>query len=127
MRISEAESRVMEAVWASGPEGLAAEAILAATGAEQGWTESTVRTLIHRLIRKGALESRRRAGGVTYAPKVSREDWVTTESQGLLDRLFGGDVAALVAHVSRERPLPPADVERLRRLVAELDAEEDDD
>ena len=127
MRISEAESRVMEAVWAAGPEGLAADAILAATGAEQGWTESTVRTLIHRLIRKGALESRKRTGGVSYAPRVSRADWVTTESQGLLDRLFGGDVAALVAHVSRERRLPPADVERLRRLVAELDAEDEDD
>lgn len=126
MRISDAESRVMEAVWAAGPDGLGAEAILTATGAEQGWSESTVRTLIHRLIRKGALESRRQGGGVAYAPRVTREAWVTTESQSLLDRLFGGDVAALVAHVSRERRLAPADVARLRRLVAELDAEEDD-
>ena len=126
MRISEAESRVMEAVWAAGPDGLGAEAILATTGVEQGWTDSTVRTLIHRLIRKGALESRRRGAVVAYTPRVSRDAWVTSESQGLLDRLFGGDVAALVAHASRERRLPPADVARLRRLVAELDAEEDD-
>lgn len=116
----------MEAVWAAGPDGLGAEAILGATGAAQGWTESTVRTLIHRLIRKGALESRRRGGGVSYLPLVSRDAWLSVESEGLLDRLFGGDVAALVAHLSRRRRLSAADVERLRRLVADLDSEEDD-
>jgi predicted transcriptional regulator len=125
VRISDAESRVMEAVWAAGPDGLGAPGILAATGA-QGWTESTVRTLIHRLIRKGALAARRQGGAVIYAPLVTREAWVGAESQGLLDRLFGGDVAALVAHLSRARRLPPADVARLRRLVAELDAEDEE-
>lgn len=74
LRISDAESQVMAAVWAGAAE------ILEAVGPQSGWGESTVRTLIHRLIRKGALKSERR-----------RED-----------------------------------LERLRRLVAELDADEDD-
>jgi BlaI family penicillinase repressor len=126
-RISEAESQVMEAVWAAGPEGLSAETILAAVGPAHGWTESTVRTLIHRLIRKGVLRSDRRpGGGVAYAPLMSREAWVSDESQGLVDRLFGGQVAAMVAHVTRERSLAAEDLARLRRLVADLDADEED-
>jgi BlaI family penicillinase repressor len=126
-RISEAESQVMEAVWAADAGGLGAEAILAAVGPANGWTESTVRTLIHRLIRKAVLKSERRpGGGVIYAPLMSREAWVSAESQGLVDRLFGGQVASMVAHVARDRSLSAEDVARLRRLVADLDADEED-
>ena len=132
IRISAAESQVMAAVWAGGDEapgeGAGVEAILAAVGPANGWSESTVRTLIHRLIRKKALRSERRRGVVVYAPLVSREAWVTAESQGLLDRLFGGQLAPLVDHFTRERAVAPDDLARLKRLVAELDrdaAEED--
>ena len=128
LRISAAESRVMAAVWAVGEDGAGVEQILAAVGPANGWGESTVRTLIHRLIRKGALRSERRRGVVIYAPLVSREAWVTAESQGLLDRLFGGQLAPLVDHFTRERAVAPEDLARLKRLVAELDrdaAEED--
>jgi BlaI family transcriptional regulator, penicillinase repressor len=122
-RISAAESQVMAVVWEAGGAGV--EEILAAVGPAQGWSEATVRTLIHRLIRKAALKSERRRGAVVYAPLVSREAWVTAESQGLLDRLFGGRIAPLVAHFARERAMAPEDVARLKRLVAELDADEE--
>src|SRR6185436_4829656 len=89
LRISEAESRVMAVVWAGdgAPDGMGAagaEAILAAVGPANGWTDSTVRTLIHRLIRKGALRSERRRGAVVYVALAPREAWVTAEGQGLL-------------------------------------------
>ena len=57
---------------------------------------------------------------------VSREAWVREETRGLVDRLFGGQVAALVAHVARERKASPQDLERLRRLLEDLDSEEED-
>lgn len=127
--ISEAESQVMAAVWAGvdrGDGGAGAAEILAVVGPPMGWGESTVRTLIHRLIRKGALTSERRRGQVIYAPLLSREAWVTAESQGLLERLFGGRLTAMVAHLARERAMAPEDLARLRRLVAELDADEEE-
>jgi predicted transcriptional regulator len=123
-RISAAESLVMDVVWTAGGAGV--EEILAAVGPAQGWGEATVRTLIHRLVRKKALRSERRRGAVVYAPLISRESWVTAESQGLLDRLFGGRVAPLVAHFARERALSAEDIARLKWLVAELDAEAED-
>lgn len=127
--ISEAESQVMTAVWAGadrGEGGAGAAEILAAVGPPMGWGESTVRTLIHRLIRKGALKSERRRGQVVYAPLLTRDAWVTAESQGLLERLFGGRLTALVAHLAQARAMAPEDLARLRRLVAELDAEDED-
>jgi BlaI family transcriptional regulator, penicillinase repressor len=122
-RISAAESLVMQALWTHGPMG--AEELLAQVGQAQGWGESTLRTLIHRLGRKEALRAERRGGRTAYVPLLSREAYVTAESQGLLDRLFGGQLAALVAHFTREAALSPAELARLKRLVAELDAEEE--
>lgn len=129
LNISPAESQVMAAVWdgaEAGAGGAGVEQILAATGAANDWGESTVRTLIHRLIRKGALKSERRGAGVVYIPLIGREAWMTTESQGLLDRLFGGQLAPLVAHFTKAQAVAPDDLARLRRLVADLDADEED-
>jgi predicted transcriptional regulator len=129
LRISAAESQVMAAVWDgedAGRGGAGVDEILTVAGAANDWGEATVRTLIRRLIGKGALRSERRRGMVVYAPLIRRQDWVTEESQGLLDRLFGGQLAPLVAHFAREKALSPEDLARLKRLVAELDADEED-
>ncbi len=119
----------MAAVWTgaeAGEGGAGVEQILSGPGAANGWREATVRTLIHRLIRKGALKSERRGAMAVYAPLISRQTWVTSESQGLLDRLFGGQLAPLVAHFAKERAMAPEDLARLRRLVASLDADNED-
>jgi len=118
-RISGAESQVMEAVWGKGP--LAADEIVAEVGAPQGWGEATVKTLINRLLKKKALISERTDGRTRYRALVSRADYVQGESQGLLDRLFGGELAPLVAHYAKHRTLSPGEVARLKRLIEGLD------
>jgi predicted transcriptional regulator len=122
-RISAAESQIMEALWTRG--ALTAEEIVHAVGPAQGWGEATVKTLINRLLKKKALASEREAGRARYRPLVSREEYVTGESQGLLDRLFGGELAPLVAHYARHRALSPDEVARLKRLITELEAEDE--
>jgi predicted transcriptional regulator len=122
-RISAAESQVMEALWAAGPLG--ADEIVAAATRAQDWGEATVKTLINRLLKKKALVSERVDGRTRYRPLITREDYVTGESQGLLDRLFDGELAPLVAHYARHRALSPQEVTRLKRLIAELDADDE--
>lgn len=119
MQVSEAESVVMQALWRESP--LAAEDVVAAVAAGQGWQEATVKTLLNRLLKKGAIRAEREGRRYLYAPVLRREDWLRQESQGLLDRLFGGRVAPLVAHFSEQRKLSKKDVAELRRLLEELD------
>jgi predicted transcriptional regulator len=109
----------MEAVWGKGP--LAADEIVAEVGAPQGWGEATVKTLINRLLKKKALVSERIDGRTRYRALVTRADYVQGESQGLLDRLFGGELAPLVAHYAKHRTLSPGEVARLKRLIEGLD------
>ena len=119
MRISGAESQIMEAVWQSSPR--TADDLVAEVGTAQGWGEATVKTQINRLLKKGVLSSARADGRARYSPLVSRADYLTGESQGLLDRLFGGEVAPLVAHLAQHRPLSADEVTRLKRLIETLE------
>jgi predicted transcriptional regulator len=121
-RISAAESQIMQALWAKGPMG--AEEIVREVGEAQSWGEATVKTLINRLLKKKAIASEREAGRAKYRPLLTREDYVTGESQGLLDRLFGGEVAPLVAHYAKHRALSPEELERLKSLIAELERDD---
>jgi predicted transcriptional regulator len=119
IQISAAESQVMEALWRKAP--LTPEEIIAATAPANDWGPGTVRTLITRLLRKGALTGARQEGGYFYTPLLSRADYVRSESQMLLDRLFGGQVAPLVAHFVSQKKLTAADIKKLRKLIAELE------
>jgi predicted transcriptional regulator len=121
MSISEAESTIMEVLWRQAPRS--AEEILAEVAPRQGWQEGTVKSLLNRLLKKKAIKAERDGRRYLYTPLLSREKYVSQESKGLLDRLFGGRVAPLVAHFSEQRKLSKKDIAELRRLLEELDDE----
>lgn len=119
IKISAAESVVMEALWRRSP--LNADEIAAEVAGPQGWTEATVKTLINRLLKKKAIGAEPDGRRYLYRPLVARADYVAVESQGLLDRLFEGRLAPLVSHFSEGGKLSPQDIAELKRLIAELD------
>lgn len=119
--ITEAERQVMEALWANAPR--TPDDLVREVAPAQGWGEATVKTLVNRLLKKGAIASRREDGRTVYEPLVARDEYVAAESQGLLDRLFGGELAPMVAQLARRRALSHEEKARLRRLLDELDRE----
>ncbi len=119
MQISEAESVVMEILWARHPR--TSEEVVAALADAQDWQEATIKTLLNRLLNKGAIAAERDGRRYLYSPLLKREAWVLEESRGLLDRLFDGRVAPLVAHFSEQRKLSRKDIAELRKLLEELD------
>ena len=121
MRISGAESQIMEALWRCGP--LTPDGVVAEVGEANGWTAGTVKTLITRLLRKKAIEGRREDAGYLYRPLISRTSYVQSESESLVDRLFGGEVAPLVANFAEHRTLTPKDIDLLKQLIAKLEDE----
>lgn len=119
MRISTAESQVMKALWTKSP--LTAEEIITALPDDQDWADATVKTLLNRLLKKEAIAAEREGRRFLYRPLVAQGDYVHAESQGLLDRLFDGKLAPLVAHFSQREKLSDEDVAELRRLLERLD------
>lgn len=115
--ISDAESQVMRQLWQRAPQ--TADQIAAVLGPEQGWQLSTVKTLLNRLLKKGAVTAERDGRRFLYAPAVPEEAWVAGAGLSLIDRLFGGRLAPLVAQFASERKLSAEDIEALKALLKE--------
>jgi predicted transcriptional regulator len=119
MKISQAESIVMDVLWRISP--VSAEDVVAELSKTQGWEPATVRTLLGRLVKKRALATKKDGRRFLYRPKIKRDDFVTAESQTLIDRFFDGRLGPLVMHFSERRKLTAKDVADLKRLVKEFE------
>ena len=119
MQISEAESLVMDVLWQRAPRS--ADEVVAELARSQDWQEPTIKTLLNRLLKKGAIRAEKDGRKYLYAPVLKREDWVHSQSRSLLNRLFDGRVAPLVAHFSEKGKLSKKDISELKRLIEELD------
>ncbi|MGH8025754.1 MAG: BlaI/MecI/CopY family transcriptional regulator [Pseudoxanthomonas sp.] len=118
MQISEAETMVMDVLWQKHPLG--ADEVVSVLSARTDWAEPTIKTLLNRLLNKGAIQAEKDGRRFLYSPVLTREAWVGQQSEGMLDRLFGGRIAPLVAHFSERGKLSAADIAELKRLIAEM-------
>jgi predicted transcriptional regulator len=116
--ISDAESRVLAVLWRDGPS--TSDQVIAAL-AEEKWQVSTIKTLLARLVKKRAIRAKKDGRRFVYSAALTRQQWVSSESEGLLSRVFGGRVAPLVQYFSQHRRLSKADIAELKRLIEELD------
>ncbi len=117
-RISEAEHAVMEVLWADAP--MDATSVADRLAQSQGWTLPTVKTLLSRLVSKGALDTASIGRKFLYQPAIERSDYVAGESRRLVDRLFGGKLSPLVAHLAEREALSAADIAEIEALLQEL-------
>jgi BlaI family transcriptional regulator, penicillinase repressor len=115
--ISDAESRVMAQLWERSPQ--AAEELAATLGTTQGWQPSTIKTLLNRLLQKGAVSAERDGRRYLYSAVLERDVWQRSQSVSLIDRLFGGHLAPLVAQFASQRKLSKADIAALKALLKE--------
>lgn len=121
MRISEAESQVLQYLW---DKGSATAADVVENLADiHGWTEATIKTLLNRLKTKGAISARADGRRFVYSPSLARDEWLIEESTGLLNRLFEGRLAPLVSHFSSHGKLTDQDLQELRELIDRIDDE----
>ena len=105
-RISSAEHEVMEVLWREPADRGGSRA--SACRPRSGWSDRTVKTLLARLLAKGVLAHEEDGRRYLYRPAVARDDYVAQESRRLLDRLFGGRVTPLVAHLAQRDRLTRA-------------------
>jgi BlaI family transcriptional regulator, penicillinase repressor len=117
LQISDAEWAVMEPIWAVG--ACTAADVIKALRASHDWNHSTIRTLLARLVEKGALDYDVDGSRYIYRAAVSRQRCVRQESRSFLEKAFGGDVAALLAHFVAESSLDRDQIEQLRQLLDE--------
>jgi BlaI family transcriptional regulator, penicillinase repressor len=115
MQISDAEWIVMNLIWSSSP--IEAAEIIDRIAADNGWSPATVKTMLHRLVRKGALATEQNGKKYVYTPAVRRDACVRQASRSFLERVFGGDATPALIHFVKTAKLTENDVEEIRALL----------
>ena len=117
-RISDAEHAVMEVLWEESP--LTAQEVAERVPAERGWSANTVKTLLGRLLAKSIIGHQEEGRRYLYRPLVERGDYVAVESRKLMDRLFGGKLTPLVAHLAERDEITDQDIAEIEALLKDL-------
>jgi BlaI family penicillinase repressor len=116
--ITEAEWDVMELLWERAPR--TSQEITGKLEESRGWKRATVMTLLSRLVAKDVVSTEPDGNRFLYSPLVERAACVAEETRSFLDRLFGGALQPLVAHVAEHHRLTKKDVAELKALLDQI-------
>lgn len=118
IRLSDGELELMAVLWHRAP--LAATDIIARAPEHRDWSATTVKTMLARLVEKGALAADAQGRRFLYRPIIARDAVAVEQAGRLIDRLFGGKLSPLVAQLAAERDLSDDDIAELEALVKGL-------
>lgn len=113
-KISDSELEVMRVLWEAG-DALPVTEIRQALQERKGWEATTVKTLIQRLLGKGAVSQEKRKV-FYYSPLVSEQEYNDWAANDLVRRLFRGSAKELVATLVKSEGLSAQDIDELRAL-----------
>ena len=116
INISDAEWEVMRVLWSVRQTVTANHVVEALTG-KKDWNPRTVKTLLNRLTKKGALKFEAKGKVYWYSPAVVQEECVKSEGRSFLARVFGGDGGAMLVHFVKHTRLSPEEVAELKRVL----------
>jgi BlaI family transcriptional regulator, penicillinase repressor len=117
-RISDAEYVVMDVLWAEAP--LTANMVAERLRDIQSWSLPTIKTLLSRLLTKRAIAYEPDGRRFLYRPLIARADHTAGDVKRLVDRLFGGKLSPLVAHLAEQEALSPQDIAEIEALLKEM-------
>jgi predicted transcriptional regulator len=122
MRLNDSEWTVMTAIWsevagASADDGVTARDIHGRLEEATGWAYTTLKTLLARLVEKGALAERKVGNQSVFVPRISRDEARTSALRSLVERAFDGTVGSLLLHMAGRERLSKRDREKLLALL----------
>ena len=118
LQITPAELEIMTVLWRQ--PGLGASDIADVLENERDWNIRTIKTLLSRLVEKGALHTEQDGRRFLYHPAVAMADYQGRAASQFVDRLFGGRAAPLIAQLADARGLTNDDIEELEALLGRL-------
>ena len=120
-KISESEWLVMRILWSNGP--LTANEVVEELTGKTKWKPKTVKTLIDRLIRKGAVKFEKEGRRYRYYPTIGEAECIATERRSFVRRVYGGTMKPMLAAFLEDAELSADDIKDLKQIL-EQKAEE---
>jgi BlaI family transcriptional regulator, penicillinase repressor len=114
-RISEAEWDVMKVIWKNEP--CSAQTVIDALAGPNEWGAATIKTLLNRLLGKGALQHEKIGKAYVYRAAFTEAESRALVTDSFLARVFDGSLSPLLAHFVSTRKLKPKDIAELEAIL----------
>ena len=122
-KISDSEWEVMKIIWSK--EEATANEIIDNIKGKQEWKNTTIKSLINRLLNKEAIGFRKNGKEYFYYPLISEEECIREESKSFLKRVFNGSLNEMVLNLVKSEKLTKEDINELRDVLnKKLDMED---
>ena len=115
--ISDAEWQVMNVVWEHQP--VTASKVISELASVKSWSPATIRTFLHRLTKKGALNYQQESNRYLYSAAYRKSALVRQASASFLSSVFGGQTGPLLLHFAKSSKLSQDDIKALQKLLEE--------
>ena len=120
-KISESEWLVMRVLWSNG--SLTANEVVKALSGKTKWKPKTIKTLITRLMKKGAVKFEKEGRKYRYYPAVSEAECVRMERRSFVRRVYGGTTKPMLAAFLEDAKLSAEDISELRKILEQKEGE----
>ncbi|QEG22127.1 Penicillinase repressor [Mariniblastus fucicola] len=89
------------------------------------WTPATIRTFLHRLVKKGALNFEEDGNRYLYRAAITRHSTVKHASRSFLTSVFDGQSGPLLTHFVKASQLSAEDIQKLKSLLEQKESKDD--
>ncbi len=120
-KISESEWLVMRILWSKGP--LTANEVVKELTGKTKWKPKTIKTLITRLMKKGAVKFKKEGRKYRYYPAVSEAECVRMERRSFVRRVYGGTTRPMLAAFLEDAKLSAEDISELKKILEQKGGE----
>lgn len=116
-KISDAEWEVMKIIWAK--ENITANEIIDELRDNQLWKNTTIKSLIKRLLNKEAIGFKKNGKEYFYYSLISEEECIEEESKTFLKRVFNGSINDMVLNFISSKEVTKEDINDLKNILNE--------
>lgn len=124
MKLTDTEWQIMTLLWKQHPA--TAREMANRLPKEVKWAYTTIKTLLSRLVDKGAVGEKKRGNVSIYKPLISQDDARKSAIRSLIDKAFGGMVAPMMHFLAEETGINEKKRKQLLNLLDDLEQKEDD-
>jgi BlaI family penicillinase repressor len=114
-QLGRVQFRIMQVLWDRGRAS--AREITDVLNGLEPVAHSTVQTLLRQLEAKGAVGHEAEGRTFVFFARLREDRVKRTAARDLLERVFGGNVGSLVAHLLTSERLSRSELDELRRLI----------
>jgi len=114
-RIADSEWRVMQVLWKHGPR--TANDVVRALSDKVKWKPRTIKTLISRLVKKGAVKITEEGYRYQYSAAVDESACIRSETKSFVRRVYQGTMTPAIAAFLEDADLSAKEIDELQEIL----------